>query len=68
MWKCWPWSLPKHVIQSIWPHGCYVPFLSLQRLAKLLLDGMQLVTNIQVAADARETQRRTEEAELKRQR
>ncbi|XP_059584479.1 dynein regulatory complex protein 1 isoform X2 [Alligator mississippiensis] len=41
---------------------------SRQRLAKLLLDGMQLVTNIQVAADARETQRRTEEAELKRQR
>uniref|UniRef100_A0A8C0J9Z8 Dynein regulatory complex protein 1 n=1 Tax=Chelonoidis abingdonii TaxID=106734 RepID=A0A8C0J9Z8_CHEAB len=39
-----------------------------QRLAKLLNDGTQLVTNIQVAADARETQRRAEEDELKRQR
>ncbi|XP_067414566.1 dynein regulatory complex protein 1 [Emydura macquarii macquarii] len=41
---------------------------SRQRLAKLLSDGTQLVTNIQVAADARETQRRAEEDELKRQR
>ncbi|KAH1173215.1 dynein regulatory complex protein 1-like isoform X1 [Mauremys mutica] len=41
---------------------------SRQRLAKLLNDGTQLVTNIQVAADARETQRRAEEDELKRQR
>ncbi|NXT90600.1 DRC1 protein, partial [Anhinga rufa] len=39
-----------------------------QRLAKLLFDGMQMVTNIQVAADLRETQRRAEEAELKLQR
>uniref|UniRef100_A0A8C4W3Q5 Dynein regulatory complex protein 1 n=1 Tax=Gopherus evgoodei TaxID=1825980 RepID=A0A8C4W3Q5_9SAUR len=41
---------------------------SRQRLAKLLNDGTQLVTNIQVAADARETLRRAEEDELKRQR
>uniref|UniRef100_K7GC77 Dynein regulatory complex subunit 1 n=1 Tax=Pelodiscus sinensis TaxID=13735 RepID=K7GC77_PELSI len=41
---------------------------SRQRLAKLLHDGTQLVTNIQVAADARETHRRAEEDELKRQR
>lgn len=39
-----------------------------QRLAKLLFDGTQMVTNIQVAADFRETQRRAEEAELKLQR
>ncbi|XP_068792824.1 dynein regulatory complex protein 1 [Struthio camelus] len=38
---------------------------SRQRLAKLLFDGTQLVTNIQVAVDSRETQRRAEEAELK---
>ncbi|KFQ99272.1 Dynein regulatory complex protein 1, partial [Nipponia nippon] len=38
---------------------------SRQRLAKLLFDGTQMVTNIQVAADLRETQRRAEEAELK---
>ncbi|KAM9273680.1 dynein regulatory complex protein 1 [Cariama cristata] len=41
---------------------------SRQRLAKLLFDGTQLVTNVQVAADLRETQRRAEEAELKLQR
>uniref|UniRef100_A0A8C5SHU1 Dynein regulatory complex protein 1 n=1 Tax=Laticauda laticaudata TaxID=8630 RepID=A0A8C5SHU1_LATLA len=41
---------------------------SRQRLAKLLLDGTQLVTNIQVAADSRETHRRSEEEELTRQR
>ncbi|XP_044306242.1 dynein regulatory complex protein 1 [Varanus komodoensis] len=41
---------------------------SRQRLAKLLIDGTQLVTNIQVAADSRETQRRAEEEELTRQR
>ncbi|XP_053105947.1 dynein regulatory complex protein 1 [Hemicordylus capensis] len=41
---------------------------SRQRLAKLLIDGTQLVTNIQVAADARETHRRSEEEELNRQR
>ncbi|NXW94535.1 DRC1 protein, partial [Alopecoenas beccarii] len=39
-----------------------------QRLAKLLFEGTQMVTNIQVAADLRETQRRAEEAELKLQR
>lgn len=39
-----------------------------QRLAKLLFEGTQMVTNIQVAADSRETQRRAEEAELKQQR
>uniref|UniRef100_A0A8D0FXT2 Dynein regulatory complex protein 1 n=1 Tax=Strix occidentalis caurina TaxID=311401 RepID=A0A8D0FXT2_STROC len=39
-----------------------------QRLAKLLFDGTQMVTNIQVAADLREMQRRAEEAELKLQR
>uniref|UniRef100_A0A8D2IZE3 Dynein regulatory complex protein 1 n=1 Tax=Varanus komodoensis TaxID=61221 RepID=A0A8D2IZE3_VARKO len=39
-----------------------------ERLAKLLIDGTQLVTNIQVAADSRETQRRAEEEELTRQR
>ncbi|XP_014793435.1 PREDICTED: dynein regulatory complex protein 1 [Calidris pugnax] len=41
---------------------------SRQRLAKLLFDGTQMVTDIQVAADLRETQRRAEEAELKLQR
>ncbi|XP_064364299.1 dynein regulatory complex protein 1 [Dromaius novaehollandiae] len=41
---------------------------SRQRLAKLLFDGTQLVTNVQVAVDSRETQRRAEEAELKLQR
>ncbi|XP_035177934.1 dynein regulatory complex protein 1 [Oxyura jamaicensis] len=41
---------------------------SQQRLAKLLLEGTQMVTNIQVAADSREAQRRAEEAELKRER
>ncbi|XP_032040412.1 dynein regulatory complex protein 1 [Aythya fuligula] len=41
---------------------------SQQRLAKLLFEGTQMVTNIQVAADSRETQRRAEEAELKQQR
>ncbi|KGL72752.1 Dynein regulatory complex protein 1, partial [Tinamus guttatus] len=40
---------------------------SRQRLAKLLFEGTQLVTNIQVAADSREAQRRAEEAELKLQ-
>ncbi|XP_054036130.1 dynein regulatory complex protein 1 [Dryobates pubescens] len=39
-----------------------------QKLTKLLFDGTQLVTNIQVAADLRETQRRAEGAELKLQR
>ena len=39
-----------------------------QRLAKLLFEGTQLVTNIQMAADLRETQRRAEEAKLKLQR
>ena len=39
-----------------------------QRLAKLLFDGTQMVTNIQVTADLRETQRRAEETELKLQR
>ncbi|NXT19201.1 DRC1 protein, partial [Syrrhaptes paradoxus] len=41
---------------------------SRQRLARLLFEGTQMVTNIQVAADMRETQRRAEEAELKLQR
>ncbi|MEE6520228.1 hypothetical protein FKM82_018058 [Ascaphus truei] len=36
-----------------------------QRLAKLVSDGTQLVTNIEIATDARETQRRAEEEELK---
>ncbi|CAI9620753.1 unnamed protein product, partial [Staurois parvus] len=39
---------------------------SRQRLGKLVSDGTQLVTNIQIAADARETQRRATEEELKR--
>nr|XP_019590948.1 PREDICTED: dynein regulatory complex protein 1 isoform X1 [Rhinolophus sinicus] len=38
------------------------------KLAKLLLCGTELVTNIQVAADIRETRRRVEEEEIKRQR
>nr|KAF6307783.1 dynein regulatory complex subunit 1 [Myotis myotis] len=38
------------------------------KLAKLLLYGTELVTNIQVATDIRETHRRVEEEELKRQR
>ncbi|NXE30483.1 DRC1 protein, partial [Ardeotis kori] len=39
-----------------------------QRLAKLLFHGTRMVTDIQVAADQRETQRRAEEAELKQER
>nr|XP_044628033.1 dynein regulatory complex protein 1 isoform X3 [Equus asinus] len=38
------------------------------KLAKLLLCGTELVTNVQVAADIRETHRRVEEEEIKRQR
>ncbi|XP_065746920.1 dynein regulatory complex protein 1 [Phocoena phocoena] len=38
------------------------------KLAKLLLCGTELVTNIQVAADIREVHRRAEEEEIKRQR
>ncbi|XP_035883636.1 dynein regulatory complex protein 1 isoform X2 [Phyllostomus discolor] len=38
------------------------------KLAKLLLCGTELVTNIQVATDIREIHRRVEEEELKRQR
>ncbi|XP_043842641.1 dynein regulatory complex protein 1 isoform X2 [Dromiciops gliroides] len=38
------------------------------RLSKLLLCGTELVTNIQVAADIRETHRRVDEDEVKRQR
>ncbi|XP_054422314.1 dynein regulatory complex protein 1 [Pteronotus mesoamericanus] len=38
------------------------------KLAKLLLCGTELVTNIQVATDIRETHRRAEEEEIKRQR
>uniref|UniRef100_A0A8C5MCN2 Dynein regulatory complex protein 1 n=1 Tax=Leptobrachium leishanense TaxID=445787 RepID=A0A8C5MCN2_9ANUR len=39
---------------------------SRQRLTKLVSDGTELVTNVQIAADARETQRRAEEEELRR--
>lgn len=39
-----------------------------QKLAKLLLCGTELVTNIQVATDIREIHRRVEEEEIKRQR
>ncbi|XP_053057099.1 dynein regulatory complex protein 1 isoform X2 [Acinonyx jubatus] len=38
------------------------------KLAKLLLCGTELVTNIQVAADIREIHRRVEEGEIRRQR
>ncbi|NXJ15156.1 DRC1 protein, partial [Odontophorus gujanensis] len=41
---------------------------SQQKLAKLLFEGMRMVTDIQVAADLRETQRRAEQAKLKLQR
>ncbi|KFO78303.1 Dynein regulatory complex protein 1, partial [Cuculus canorus] len=41
---------------------------SRQKLAKLLFDGSQMVSNIQVAADLREMQRRAEKAELMKQR
>ncbi|XP_006835358.1 PREDICTED: dynein regulatory complex protein 1 [Chrysochloris asiatica] len=41
---------------------------SRQKLAKLLLCGTELLTNIQVATDIREIQRRVEEEEVKRQR
>ncbi|NXU59650.1 DRC1 protein, partial [Turnix velox] len=41
---------------------------SRQKLAKLLFDGTQMVTNIQVATDLREVQRRAEEAKLKLER
>jgi hypothetical protein len=39
-----------------------------QRLLKLKSDGTELVTNVQVAGDARENVRRVEEEENKRQR
>ncbi|XP_015715323.1 dynein regulatory complex protein 1 isoform X1 [Coturnix japonica] len=39
-----------------------------QKLAKLLFEGIRMVTEIQVATDLRETQRRAEQAELKKQR
>ncbi|XP_031408125.1 dynein regulatory complex protein 1 [Meleagris gallopavo] len=38
---------------------------SRQKLAKLLFEGTRMVTDMQVAADLRETQRRAEQAELK---
>ncbi|POI34947.1 hypothetical protein CIB84_001300 [Bambusicola thoracicus] len=41
---------------------------SRQKLAKLLFEGTRMVTDIQVAVDLRETQRRAEQAELKLQR
>ncbi|XP_042688594.1 dynein regulatory complex protein 1 [Centrocercus urophasianus] len=41
---------------------------SRQKLTKLLFEGTRMVTDIQVAADLRETQRRAEQAELKLQR
>lgn len=41
---------------------------SRKRLAKLVADGTELVSNIQVAGDAREGQRRGEEEETRRQR
>ncbi|MBN3303289.1 DRC1 protein, partial [Amia calva] len=41
---------------------------SRKRMTKLQADGTELVTNIQVAADWRESRRRTEEEEAKRQR
>ncbi|XP_021247208.1 dynein regulatory complex protein 1 isoform X4 [Numida meleagris] len=41
---------------------------SQQKLAKLLSEGTRMVTDIQVAADLREVQRRAEQAELKLQR
>ncbi|XP_031459742.1 dynein regulatory complex protein 1 isoform X2 [Phasianus colchicus] len=41
---------------------------SRQKLAKLLFEGTRMVTDIQVAADLRETQRRAEQAQLKLQR
>ncbi|XP_078506107.1 dynein regulatory complex protein 1-like [Lissotriton helveticus] len=41
---------------------------SQQRLGKLVKNGTLLVTNVRVAASCRETQRRAEEDELKRQR
>ncbi|XP_074156211.1 dynein regulatory complex protein 1 isoform X2 [Sminthopsis crassicaudata] len=41
---------------------------SRQRLAKLLLCGTELVTNVQVAADTREIHRRVDEDEARRQR
>jgi hypothetical protein len=40
----------------------------LQRLLKLKSDGTELVTNVQVAGDARENVHRVEEEENKRQR
>ena len=39
-----------------------------QRLLKLKSDGTELVTNVQVAGDARENVRRVQEEENKRQR
>ncbi|KAM7433200.1 DNA replication checkpoint protein Drc1 [Porites harrisoni] len=41
---------------------------SRQRLVKLKSDGTELVTNVHVAADARESMRRLEEEEQRRQR
>ncbi|XP_071803917.1 dynein regulatory complex protein 1-like [Asterias amurensis] len=41
---------------------------SRQRLTKLKTDGTELVSNVRVAADAREAHRRTDEEEIQRQR
>ena len=38
----------------------------MQRLVKLKTDGTELVTNVEVAADAREAMRRLEEEEARR--
>ena len=43
-------------------------FCFTQRLVKLKSDGTELVTNVHVAADARESTRRLEEEEQRRQR
>lgn len=41
----------------------YCPLLFFQHMAKLKSDGLEMVTNIQVAADARESDRRKEQEE-----
>ena len=42
--------------------------MSKQRLAKLTADGNEIISNIRIAADARESLRRVDEDELRRQR
>lgn len=65
--RFYPW-LDRTATDSGTPVSNLCVHVYFQKLAKLLLCGTELVTNIQVAADIREIHRRVEEEEIKRQR